>query len=48
MHELNGRDLLGDRVIVELSRRTPRGPGGRYAPYDYRNGDRGRGPSRCL
>lgn len=50
VYELNGRELCGERVIVELSRRAPRGPGNfrpydnRGAPYDHRGGDRGRGP----
>lgn len=47
VYELNGKELLGERVVVEPARGTARGPGGRRE-YD-RGGDRydrGRGGGR--
>ncbi|KAH7725102.1 Sfrs5 protein [Aphelenchoides avenae] len=40
VHDLNGRDLCGERVVVELSRRGPRGGGG----YGGDRGGRGGPP----
>jgi len=41
VYELNGKELLGDRVIVEISRRGPRGSGG--GGYGGDRGGRGGG-----
>ncbi|XP_055637079.1 serine-arginine protein 55 isoform X3 [Toxorhynchites rutilus septentrionalis] len=45
VYELNGKELLGERVVVEPARGTARGPGGRrehdrYDRYDRRGGGR--------
>ena len=53
MYDLNGRELCGERVIVELSRRGPRAPGGYRGgggsvsgSYDRYGGGGGGGPRK--
>ena len=46
VYDLNGRELCGERVIVELSRRAPRQGGGGGGGGGYRGGGGGGGYDR--